>query len=133
MDGQSQQPLLLLSLLSLAPLPPISATSHSASAGSAPPAQTLQKQTVEGGPRDHRRSRRPGWGVPPPRVASTSSTEAHELLPPGEILSLEGARVQGARRVGVTVFLASRNGSGRRVYPDSQRDLGELGPGAPQR
>lgn len=75
-DEQSQQPLLLLSLLSLAPFPPISATSHSASAGSAPPAQTLQKQTAAGSPRGHRRSRRPGWGVPPPRMASTSSTEA---------------------------------------------------------
>lgn len=63
----------------------------------------------------------------------SASRGAHGLLPPGEILSLEGARVQGTRRLGVTVFLASRNGTGRRVYPGSQRDLGELGPGAPQR
>ena len=77
-----------------------------------------------GRPCSHWRSRRPVWRVPPPWMASTSSTEAsrgaHELMPPGEILSLEGAGAQGAQgthRVGVTVFLASRYGTGRRGLP----------------
>ena len=46
-------------------------------------------------------------------MASTSSTEAsrgaHELMPPGEILSLEGAGAQGAQgthRVDLTEFFS---------------------------
>ena len=130
-DRQSQQPLLLPSLLSLAPLPPISVTSHSASAASAPLAQTLQKHTLSGpSPRSLEvteacvESPSPVDGLHLQHGGFSASREAHKLMAPGEILSLEGAGVQGTHRVGVAMFLASRYGSGRRGLPRSPESPG---------
>lgn len=88
-----------------------------------------------GRPCSHWRSRRPVWRVPPPWMASTSSTEAsrgaHELMPPGEILSLEGAGTQGTHRWVSLCSLPSSMELGGGVYPGSQKGLGEMSPGRP--
>lgn len=115
MDKQSQQPFLLPSLLSLAPLPPISVTSHSASAASAyiarpsPRSLEVTEACVE--------SPSPVDGLHLQHGGFSASREAHKLMHPGEILSLEGAGMQGTHRVSVTMILASRYRSGRRGLP----------------
>ena len=60
-----------------------------------------------------------------------ASRGAHELMPPGEILSLKGAGTQGMHRWVSLCSLPSSMELGGGVYPGSQRGLGEMSPGCP--